>query len=164
MDNQKPNEGSGRNAGSEGSGSSMGKDQNSGNKGLGASGSASSHQDSKNTTNNAFDTKGTFDAKGSTDMSKSAGDMHKTIDKAADAAKPMAERLASTAHENVDKVQNVLSNASGSMDEKTKQLTEAYKTFADTGREYVRSSPATSVLVALAAGYTLSKLLGSRRH
>jgi ElaB/YqjD/DUF883 family membrane-anchored ribosome-binding protein len=50
------------------------------------------------------------------------------------------------------------------MDEKTKQLAEAYNHFADTGREYVRSSPGTSVLVALAAGFVLSKLVGSRRH
>ncbi len=46
------------------------------------------------------------------------------------------------------------------MDEKARQLTEAYKNFASSGREYVRSSPGTSILVALAAGFTLSKLLG----
>ena len=34
------------------------------------------------------------------------------------------------------------------MDEKTRQLTDAASNFADTGRDYVRSSPATSVLVA----------------
>jgi ElaB/YqjD/DUF883 family membrane-anchored ribosome-binding protein len=68
----------------------------------------------------------------------------------------------STAHSSVDKVSSALSGASASLDEKSKQLSEAYGRFADTGREYVRTSPATSVLIALAAGYTLSKLFGRR--
>ena len=132
MDNQKTNEGSGRNVGTEGSGSSMGKDVN---KDAGGAG-----------------------------MAKATGDLHQTIDKAADAAQPMAERFASTAHAGVDKVSGALSTASSRMDEKSKQLADAYKHFADTGRDYVRSSPATSILVALGAGFVLSKLLSSRRH
>jgi ElaB/YqjD/DUF883 family membrane-anchored ribosome-binding protein len=56
-----------------------------------------------------------------------------------------------------------MTDASNRMEEKSRQLSDAYKHFTNTGRGYVRSSPATSVLVALAAGYTLSKLL-SRRH
>jgi hypothetical protein len=50
------------------------------------------------------------------------------------------------------------------LDDKTRQLGEAYRRFADTGRDVVRHSPATSVLVALVAGYGLSKLLSGRRH
>lgn len=97
------------------------------------------------------------------DIDKTASTAHSTIDKALDAAQPMADRLATTAHASVDKLTSALSGAGASMEDRSKQLTEAYNKFADTGREYVRSSPATSVLVALAAGYTLSKLLG-RRH
>lgn len=74
----------------------------------------------------------------------------------------MADRLATSAHAGVDKLSGALTDASARMEDKTKQLSEAYKHFADTGREYVRSSPATSLLVALAAGYTLSKILGRR--
>lgn len=133
MDNQKSNDGNARNIGSEGSGSSMGKDMISSTGNIGAS------------------------------IDKSATDMHKTIDKAAESAQPMADRLASSAHAGVDKVSGALSDVSARMDEKTKQLGEAYNKFAETGRGYVRSSPATSVLVALGAGYVLSKLLG-RRH
>ncbi|UUZ47203.1 hypothetical protein LP420_27540 [Massilia sp. B-10] len=130
MDNQKTDEGNARNIGSEGSGSSMGKDlQGSVGAGIG----------------------------------RSASELHKSIDKAADAAPAMADRLATGAHAGVDKVQGALTDASNTVGEKSKQLSEAYKNFAETGRGYVRSSPATSVLVALAAGYTLSKLLG-RRH
>jgi ElaB/YqjD/DUF883 family membrane-anchored ribosome-binding protein len=143
MDNQKTNEGSGRDIGRDGAGSSMGKGSSSG------SGSGS----------NAGSGSGGI----AQDLSKSTTDVHKTIDKAADVAQPMVDRLASTAHDGVDKVSGALTDASARMEEKSRQLSEAYKHFADTGRDYVRSSPATSILVALAAGYTLSKLL-SRRH
>jgi ElaB/YqjD/DUF883 family membrane-anchored ribosome-binding protein len=129
MDNQKSKDGSGRDLGREGAGSSMGKDLGS-HSGAGAS---------------------------------STAELHKTIDKAADAAQPVVDRLATSAHDSVDKVSGALTEASARMDEKTRQLSEAYQHFAETGRAYVRSSPATSVLLALAAGFTLAKLL-SRRH
>jgi hypothetical protein len=35
---------------------------------------------------------------------------------------------------------------------------------AESSRNYVRTSPGKSLLVALAAGYAVSKLLGSRKH
>lgn len=95
--------------------------------------------------------------------STGAADLHKTIDKAADAAQPMVDRMAASAHEGVDKVSDALTGVSTSMTEKTRQLGEAYSKFAESGRDYVRSSPATSVLVAVGAGFVLSKLL-SRRH
>ena len=144
MDNQKSNDGNARNIGSEGSGSSMGKD-------LASSSSSSGSSSSFN--------KGMPGAS----IDKGAADLHKTIDKAAESAQPMADRLATSAHAGVDKVSDALTSASARMDEKTKQLGEAYNKFAETGRGYVRSSPATSVLVALGAGFVLSKLLG-RRH
>ena len=146
MDNQKPNDGNARNVGSEGSGSSMGKDMSSSNMG-----------------NNTGRDAGINKAAPGASTDKSAADMHKTIDKAADAAQPMVDRLATSAHEGVDKVSGALAGVSTSMGEKSKQLGEAYNKFAETGRGYVRSSPATSVLVAVRAGFVLSKLLG-RRH
>ena len=96
-------------------------------------------------------------------LDKTATTAHSTIDKAAQAAAPMAERLATTAHNSVDKVSSALSGMTGNLDERSKQLTEAYGKFAETGRDYVRTSPATSVLVALAAGFTLAKIFGGRR-
>jgi ElaB/YqjD/DUF883 family membrane-anchored ribosome-binding protein len=136
MDNQKPTDGSARNVGSEGSGSSMGKDMS---KDMGSGMGRDAG------------------------LNKGAAEMHKTIDQAAEAAQPMADRLATSAHAGVDKVSGALTDVSARLDEKTKQLGDAYKNFAETGRGYVRSSPATSVLVALGAGFVLSKLLG-RRH
>ena len=63
----------------------------------------------------------------------------------------------------VDKLSSALSGVGGSMDERTRQLADAARTFTDTGREYVRNSPGTSVLAALGVGYLLAKFLGNRR-
>jgi hypothetical protein len=190
MDNQKSNDGNARNVGSEGSGSSMGKDlsKDSGSndhitsktvgmgnldKGLDKSTSATgSTQERSSSASSTSQDKDTTQDKNSSlssanldkTVEKTATSAHDTIDKAAEAVQPMADRLATSAHAGVDKVSNALSGVSGRMDEKTKQLSDAYGKFAETGREYVRSSPATSVLVALAAGYTLSKIFGGRRH
>jgi ElaB/YqjD/DUF883 family membrane-anchored ribosome-binding protein len=97
-------------------------------------------------------------------MPKNADDMHKVIDKAADSAQPAVDRLVSSAHAGVDKLSDMFSGASGNMDERKRQVTDAYNNFTATGREYVRNSPGTAVLGALAAGYLLSKILGGRRH
>ena len=155
MDNQKSNDGNARNIGSEGAGSSMGKD-------IGKDMSGNLDQVTSKTVGFGNLDNG-IDKSMDKSIDKGAADMHKSIDKAAGAAQPMAERLASSAHASVDKVVGALSGVGGSMDEKSKQLIDAYGKFAETGREYVRTSPATSVLVALGAGYILSKLLG-RRH
>ncbi len=97
-------------------------------------------------------------------MPKNADDMHKAIDKAGDSAQPVVDRLVSGAHAGVDKMSDMFSGASGSMDERKRQVTDAYNNFTATGREYVRNSPGTAVLGALAAGYLLSKIFGGRRH
>jgi ElaB/YqjD/DUF883 family membrane-anchored ribosome-binding protein len=158
MDNQKPNDGSARDLGREGSGTSMGKDLGTNRTGsTGGTGGPGSSGSSGSTGT------GSIVGSSASTLGKSADDMHKTIDKAADAAQPVVDRLASSAHAGVDKVQGALAGASQSMDEKTRQLREAYNNFADTGRDYVRNSPATAVLAALGAGFILAKILGSRR-
>jgi ElaB/YqjD/DUF883 family membrane-anchored ribosome-binding protein len=139
MDNQKSNDGNARNVGSEGSGSSMGRDMN-----------TSSSRDA-----------GTSKGLGAS-IDHSTSELHKSIDKAAEAAQPAADRLASSAHAGVDKVSGALTEVGSQVGQKSKQLGEAYNKFAETGRGYVRSSPATSVLVALGAGFVLSKLLSRR--
>ena len=159
MDNQKTNDGNARDLGREGSGSSMGKDQNP-NKGLGNTGGTGATTGGQSTAGAGAGTSATNVAK---DLSKSADDLHSTIDKAADAAQPVVDRLANSAHAGVDKLSSSLAGAGKTVDEKSRQLTEAYGRFADTGREYVRTSPATSILVAVGAGFILSKLLGGRR-
>lgn len=104
-------------------------------------------------------------------------ELHSAIDRVADKVQPLADRLAGSAHDGVDqigakvqqvsaKVQQVgdkVGQASVSLTERGKQAGVAYQRFAETGRGYVRSRPAVSLLVALAAGYGLSKLIGTRK-
>jgi ElaB/YqjD/DUF883 family membrane-anchored ribosome-binding protein len=91
-------------------------------------------------------------------------DLHSAIDKANEKIPAAAERLASQAHAGVDKMADGIERMGETLDKKRESLGVAYKRFAESGRTYVRKSPATSVLVALAAGYAVSKLFGMRRH
>jgi ElaB/YqjD/DUF883 family membrane-anchored ribosome-binding protein len=161
MENQKSNDGSARDLGREGAGSSMGKDAgrsvggpgNMGNTGISGGNVIDKAKDMAKDMANDL----------TKNLPATTADAHKTIDKAAEAAQPVVDRLASTAHAGVDKVSGALAGATRSMDEKTRQLTDAARNFADTGREYVRTSPATAVVAALGAGYILAKILGKRR-
>jgi ElaB/YqjD/DUF883 family membrane-anchored ribosome-binding protein len=89
-------------------------------------------------------------------------EMHKTIDKAAQAAQPVVDRLASSAHAGVDKVSNLLSGASQTMGQRQQQLTDASRQLMDSTREYVRQKPGTAIAIAVGAGFILAKLLGGR--
>lgn len=188
MENPKSSSGSARDTGREGAGSSMGKDINKdtgSSRGPGGTGNAGAPAGSSGTTG-SMGTSGVTGNTGSggtggatsgsvidkakdaarnmtNELPKTAEDLHKAIDKAAEAAQPVVDRLASSAHAGVDKMSGALAGASRTMDEKSRQLFDAASRFADTGREYVRSSPATSILVAVGAGYILSRILGSRR-
>lgn len=163
MDNQKSNDGSARDLGREGAGTSMGKDLGSLNKPGNTGNTGNTGSTGSTGSNSVMDKAKDMATDLSKNLSAGASDMHKTIDKAADAAQPVVDRLASSAHAGVDKVSGALSGATKSVDEKSRQLVDAASKFADTGREYVRSSPATSVLVALGAGFILSKIFGGRR-
>ena len=91
--------------------------------------------------------------------------VHDTIDKAAQSAQPIVERLASTAHAAVDKVQHSLSGMQGTMGDKQRQLAESANHYLDSGREYVRMKPATAIAGAFVAGFLLAKMFGgSNRH
>lgn len=100
---------------------------------------------------------------GSMSMPHSAQDLHQTIDRAAHAAQPVVERLASSAHAAVDRLAHSFSGMGGMVDDKSKKLNEAYGHFLESGREYVRSRPASSILMAAAAGWILAKMMG-RNH
>ena len=90
--------------------------------------------------------------------------MHKSIDKAAEAAQPMVERVVSSAHAGVDKLSGMLSSASETFGNRKVQMNDTYQQLADSGREYIRNKPGTAVAIALGAGYILAKLLGSNRR
>lgn len=97
-------------------------------------------------------------------------DLHRTIDKVASQAQPLADKVATRAHDGVDvvgdridQVSDTVSKASERLVARGKQLGAACQRAGETGRGYVRERPAVSLLVAVAAGYGLSKLLGSRK-
>lgn len=92
-----------------------------------------------------------------------ASSAHAAVDKVAEKVQPTADRLASAAHSATDKVAETAGKLGAEFDVRSKQMTEAAKRLTESGRGYVRSSPMTSVLVAVAAGYGLSKLLSSRK-
>ncbi len=91
-------------------------------------------------------------------------EMHKSIDKAAEAAQPMVDRVVSSAHAGVDKLSGMLSSASESFGNRKVQMNDTCQQLADSGREYIRNKPGTAVAIALGAGYILAKLLGSNRR
>jgi ElaB/YqjD/DUF883 family membrane-anchored ribosome-binding protein len=95
-------------------------------------------------------------------VDQAATGAHKAIDKASDAARPAVDRLASGAHHAVDKIAGVASDAAETLDLKSEQLMDAQSRLTENCREYVRDNPVTSLGIAVAAGFLLSRLLSSR--
>jgi ElaB protein len=91
-------------------------------------------------------------------------ELHSAIDKASEKMPAAVDRLANQAHQGLDKVADTIEGMGETFDQKRENIAVAYKRFAESGRSYVRKSPAVSVLVALAAGYAVSKLFGARKH
>jgi ElaB/YqjD/DUF883 family membrane-anchored ribosome-binding protein len=87
---------------------------------------------------------------------------HKAIDKASDAARPAVDRLATGAHQAVDKIAGAATQAAETLDLKSEQLMDAQTRLTESCREYVRDNPVTSLGIAVAAGFLLSRLLSSR--
>lgn len=113
---------------------------------------------------NSTDNKLNVTREGITQIGKDLrADAHSAIDKAAEKIPPATDRLATSAHSGVDQVADTVESAGHTLIERGQQLGVAYKRMADTGRDYVRTSPAISVLLAAAAGYGLSKLFSSRK-
>jgi ElaB/YqjD/DUF883 family membrane-anchored ribosome-binding protein len=141
---------------------------------MGSMGSGSSSQSSTSGAGTGSGTGGdTKDIAGKAkDMAdQKAQDLHSTIDKAADAAKPMVDkavnsvqpvvdRLASTAHAGVDRLQGMLSGATSGLGQRQQQLTDAAGQWKEATYEYVRQKPGNAIAIAAAAGFILAKLLG----
>ncbi len=87
---------------------------------------------------------------------------HNAIDKASDAARPAVDRLASGAHQAVDKIAGAATQAAETLDLKSEQIMDAQTRLTETCRDYVRDNPVTSLGIAVAAGFLLSRLLSSR--
>lgn len=87
---------------------------------------------------------------------------HDVIDRVADAAGPAVDRIASGAHQAVDKVASAAGQAAETLGVKGEQLRNAQVRAMEQARSYVRDHPVTSLGIAVAAGFLLSRLLRSR--
>jgi ElaB/YqjD/DUF883 family membrane-anchored ribosome-binding protein len=72
------------------------------------------------------------------------------------------ENVSQSAHEAVDKIASVTHQASAAFSEKEKQLKNAEQQLMENCRGYVRDNPITSLGIAAAAGFLLSRLLSGR--
>ena len=93
-----------------------------------------------------------------------SGAAHAKIDSASEAARPAVDRLLTGAHQAVDKLSGLASVAADTVSEKTVQLKEAHARLMTTGRSQVREKPALAVGIAVAAGFILGRILGSRQR
>lgn len=116
-----------------------------------------------NSTDNKIDQKSNATREGVTQIGKDLrADVHATIDRIADQVPPATDRLAEQAHNGVDHVADGVQSASESLAARGKQAVETCKQLTESSRNRVRANPMVSVLVAAAAGYGISRLLGSR--
>ena len=72
------------------------------------------------------------------------------------------EKASKSAHEAVDKIASTANQASEALGEKGNQLKNAEQQLMESCRGYVRDNPITSLGIAAAAGFLLSRLLSGR--
>jgi len=72
------------------------------------------------------------------------------------------DKASKSAHEAFDKVASATSHAAEVIGEKGEQLKNAEKQLMENCRGYIRDNPITSLGIAAAAGFLLSRLLSGR--
>lgn len=72
------------------------------------------------------------------------------------------DKATNYAHEAVDKMAQVTNQAADAIDEKGLQLKNAEQRLIKNCQGYVRDNPVTSLGIAVAAGFILSRLLSGR--
>lgn len=87
---------------------------------------------------------------------------HDGINSMSDVARPAVDRLANSAHNVVDQVAGVATQAAETLGVKGDQLKTAEEKLVESAREYLREHPVASLSVAMATGYVLSRLFSSR--
>ena len=147
-------------------GSAAGSTGSLGNSGLGASSSSQSSTPSSTSSSDANGDQSTVGGIKAAISSISPDKVHAGIDKAAQAAQPVVDNLASRAHAGVDKVTGLLSSAQEKFGGGSAQLSEKCSDLSAQGKEYVKNNPGSALLAAVGVGFILAKLLGgsSDRH
>jgi ElaB/YqjD/DUF883 family membrane-anchored ribosome-binding protein len=72
------------------------------------------------------------------------------------------DKAANSAHEAVDKVASATNQAAEAIGEKGEQLKNAEQQLMEDCRGYVRENPITSLGIAVATGFLLSRVLSGR--
>ena len=72
------------------------------------------------------------------------------------------DKAAHSAHEAVDKIASATSQAAEALGEKGEQLKNAEQKLMESCRGYVQDNPITSLGIAVAAGFLLSRVLSGR--
>lgn len=72
------------------------------------------------------------------------------------------EKASHSAHEVVDKIAGATSQAAEALDERGEQLKNAEQQMMNDCRSYIQNNPVTSMGIAVAAGFLLSRLLSGR--
>ena len=72
------------------------------------------------------------------------------------------DKASKSAHEAVDKIASATNQASEALSEKGNQLKNAEQQLMENCRGYVRDNPITSLGIAAAAGFLLSRVLSGR--
>ncbi|QSA97747.1 YqjD family protein [Methylococcus sp. EFPC2] len=72
------------------------------------------------------------------------------------------DTVSHSAHEAVDKIANATNKAAEALGEKGEQWKNAEQRLAENCRTYIRDNPVTSLGIAVAAGFLLSRLLSGR--
>lgn len=72
------------------------------------------------------------------------------------------EKASNFAHESVDKIARVSNQAADALEEKGQQLKNVEQRMMKNCQGYVRDNPVTSLGIAVAAGFVLSRLLSGR--
>jgi ElaB/YqjD/DUF883 family membrane-anchored ribosome-binding protein len=97
-----------------------------------------------------------------TSIDNATAGAHQTIDKVSQAARPAVDRVTTGAHQVVDKLAGAATSAAETISAKGEQLKLAQDRLTEASRDYVRENPLTSIGIAVAAGFFLSRLLSSR--
>jgi ElaB/YqjD/DUF883 family membrane-anchored ribosome-binding protein len=72
------------------------------------------------------------------------------------------DKASHSAHEAVDKIANATNQAAEALGEKGEQLKNAEQQLMESCRGYVQDNPITSLGIAVAAGFLLSRILSGR--
>ncbi len=72
------------------------------------------------------------------------------------------DKAASSAHETVDKIANATAHAAEALGDKGQQLKNAEQQLLENCRCYVRDNPITSLGIAVATGFLLSRVISGR--